>query len=67
MKGHHIWSRRDGSDEGSPHMVSKRWFGLWVTTYGLEETVRMKGHHIWSRRDGSDEGSPHMVSKRRFG
>ena len=24
MKGHHIWSRRDGSDEGSPHMVSMR-------------------------------------------
>ena len=49
MRGHNIWFRWDGSDEGSQHMVSMRWFRWGVTTYGFDEIVQMRGHNIWFR------------------
>ena len=57
-------SRRDGSDEGSHHMLWLRRFRWWdVVTHHpnrLVETVQMRGHIICFRRNGSDDGSQHI-------
>ena len=55
-------SRRDGSDEGSPHMVSmrnkKKYHHISPLTIGCDPSSEP------SRRDGPDVGSQHMVSMR---